>query len=78
MVHKNRKLKAEKVTEKMIGKTINPQPTQQGQVPHGSPLGPIKWSRKGDQARTRTENRRRGNILQYLAKQGQGPHEGPK
>ena len=34
MIHKNHKVKAEKVTEKMMGNTIDPQPTQQGQVPH--------------------------------------------
>ena len=35
LIHKNRKVKAEKVTEKMMGNTIDPQPTQQGQGPHG-------------------------------------------
>ena len=37
LVHKNRKVKADKVKENMVGKTIDPQPTQQGQGPHGVP-----------------------------------------
>ena len=37
LVYKNCKVKAEKETEKILGKTIDPQPTKQGQGPHGVP-----------------------------------------